>query len=172
MKEIEVKIFEIDEKRIISKLKKLGAKKIFEDEVRTMIFDTPKRSLIKNNLLLRLRVEGKEFVLGIKKKVPGNSLAKIRKEIEVKVDNLKDTELIINNLGFKKIYSSKKFRTSFILNGARIDLDRIPKIPTFMEIEASSVHLIEKIAKLLGYTMNETKNFSLKELIKYYSKKK
>ena len=70
MNEVEVKILNINRKEIEKKLVALGAKKVFDDKVSALFFDSDEKEVRHNNKQLRLRTEGKKAVLTIKRKIP------------------------------------------------------------------------------------------------------
>jgi adenylate cyclase class 2 len=173
MNEIEVKILGIDKKEIIAKLQKLGARKVFEGEIAGIAFETKDNRMQKKHNLLRLRKEGRESVLGFKGKKK-KSKFKIREEIEVKVDDFNAMKEILLRLGFFPKHQSIKYRVSYMLSKAIVEIDtyRNLSIPAFLEIESSSKKEIERAVNLLGYSMTDTNSWSLPEVIKYYARKK
>ena len=172
MKEIEIKILEINKKLIIYNLKKLGAKKIFEGEIKGMTFTSDNPLWNQDNNMLRLRQEGDNFFLCLKTKILTRSKAKIREEIEVEIKDFKNMKIILEKIGFFEQYKNKKYRTSFKLNNSRVEIEETRQFPTYLEIEAPSLGEIQKTVKLLGFTMNDTKAWSTSDLTKYYSSKK
>jgi len=172
MKEIEVKILEINKKEVIKKLQKLGAKKVFEGEIEGIVYDTKDNRLHRNKIVLRLRKEGNEYVLATKQRLKMKSKAKIREEIELRFDNFENMQIILKQLGFLPKYFNKKHRITFVLGKVRFDIDSYKKIPTFLEIEAHSEKEIEKAVKLLGYSPNQTNNWAYLDLINYYKNQK
>ena len=57
MQEIEVKILEINRKRIEKKPKEINAKKIFDGTIETLFYDFKDESIIKAKNVMRLRRE-------------------------------------------------------------------------------------------------------------------
>ena len=171
MKEIEIKIIEIDKKEIISKLKKLGAKKIFEGIVSGMTFKSGNPNWDTDKQMLRLRQEGDNFFLCLKSKLNIKSKAKVRDEIEVEINDLNNMKLILEKLGFSKQNQNTKYRTSYKLKNSRIEIEECKPFTPFLEIEAPNLKEIKKIVELLGFTMKDTKNWTLKDLFEYYNKK-
>ncbi|GAB3507184.1 CYTH domain-containing protein [Amycolatopsis cihanbeyliensis] len=73
-------------------------------------------------------------------------------EIEVGVDDFAAAGALLGMLGFDpKSYQETK-RTSFILDGAQVEIDIWPRIPPYLEIEAGSTDEVVRVAALLGYT--------------------
>ena len=176
MKEIEVKIIEIDKKKIISKLKKLGAKKNFEGIIRGEFFDYPNKKLDKNKELLRLRTMGKKAFLTFKGKANTKSKVKCCEEIEVEISNfdkLKEILFLIGLIVKKK--TTTKYRISYSMGKTHFEIEtpieEYSFIPPFMEIESTSAKNIYKYAKMLGYTKEKCLNWTGGDIIKYYKKK-
>ncbi|MFQ5620300.1 MAG: CYTH domain-containing protein, partial [Candidatus Nanoarchaeia archaeon] len=68
MREVEGKILEIDREVVIKKLEALGAKKIFEGELRAFYYDFPDGSIRKRHHHARLRKENDKVFLVYKVK--------------------------------------------------------------------------------------------------------
>jgi predicted adenylyl cyclase CyaB len=175
MKEIEVKILEIKRKNVEETLVRLGAKKVFDGDIRTLFFDFEDGKIIKAKDVLRLRKEEDKIELTYKK-VRVDKAAKNAEEYSVEVSDLEMTEKILQNLGLGIIDDMLKHRVSYKLDTARYDMDRYlgkyDFIPEFLEIEAENVKAIHHYAGLLGYEPKDCLPWSTKELIEYYSKKR
>jgi len=173
MNEVEVKILEINRKEVESKLKKLGAKKVYDGEIFAYYFDTSFDSLKKKNLILRLRQKDNCNELTLKQKVESNDM-KINKEYEVLVNDFKIAKQIVEILGYKVINIFHKHRTSYKLNDARFEIDtpKDMKIPCFLEIESDNKKTVEKYIKLLGFRMNDALNYTYEDVVNYYKKNK
>ncbi|MGV8141601.1 MAG: class IV adenylate cyclase [Candidatus Woesearchaeota archaeon] len=161
--EFEVKILEIDVENISEKLKKLGAKKIAERNMKRYVYDIiPK----KKDSWVRLRFDGIKTTLTIKEihtdKIDGT------KEIEIIVDDFDKTNLLLNKLGYKhKGYQENK-RISYKLNDVEIEIDSWPKIPTYLEIEAKSIDEVKKTVKQLGFKMSQTTSINTTDVYNKY----
>ena len=172
MKEVEVKILEIDRKKVEETLLQLGAKKVFDGNIQTVFLDFPDRRIVKAKDVLRLRKEGAKAELTYKK-VRFTQSAKTAEEYSVKVSNLETMKLILENLGLKVTESMEKHRVSYKLDTARFDIDRYlgsyDSIPEFMEIETQDTGSIHKYAALLGFKPEDCLPWSTTELIHHYS---
>jgi len=125
----------------------LEAERVFEKNI---VFDTAKKRLKKQGVLLRLRQQGARAILTVKKPVPGNSVYKVRDETEAHVSDFADMEKIIRAIGFQVVFIYEKYREVFNANGARIMIDETP-IGNFFEIEGSPER-IDAVALELGFT--------------------
>jgi len=169
MKEIEVKILEIKKDKVIEKLEELGAEKVSDGEMSVLIYDFEDERLSRNSDLLRLRGYDGDSVLAFKRKISKSS-AKIMEEYEVKVDNYNVMKDILKNLGLKPIRDYSKHRTSYHLGEVHFDIDTIPGIPTFMEIEAPDEETVKEFVVKLGFSLEDIKPWTGKDLLKHYKK--
>ena len=167
MKEIEVKILEIDVDEIRKKLLALGAEKIFDGELDIVGFDYPDGRLFKAGELLRVRKVGKEVELCFKGKKE-DSQFKTQEEIEVNTSAFKDTVTILEKIGLQVMYEGKKHRESYKLGKVRFEIDTYPNIPTFLEIEAPTEEEVKSTVEKLGYQMEQTNNLDARQLEKHY----
>lgn len=164
MKEIEVKILEIDVADIQQKLKTLGTKKTFDGDMHTIVFDTTDGQLKKKGQFLRLRQEGNNVHFCFKGKKDSSKKFKVREEIELNVSSMEDMTIILSQLGLVKKLEYFKHREQYKLGKISFDIDTYKEIPTFLEIEAPTEKEVEKAVKLLGYSMKDTTNASASEL--------
>ena len=173
MNEIEVKILDINKDDIIQKLKKFGAKKVFDDEINAIYLDYEDKRLVKNKNVLRLRTEGKTNVLTMKEFVSKKDV-KIFKEYELTVSDFKETQRIFEMLGIKKYTSMKKHRTSYKLDNIKFEFDKYENeydyIPLFLEIECEDKEKIFEYAKKLGFSKKQCTPYTFIDLVKIYEK--
>lgn len=174
MKEIEVKILNINRQKVEESLQRLGAKKVFDDEVFAYFYDFKDGSIAKSHSVMRLRKEGELAVLTFKK-VLDKQGAKIAEESSVEVSNLSEMKKILEDLGLSVTGSTEKHRVSYKLETVHFDIDHYigqhNYIPEFMEIEADNLVVIHKWANLLGFKAQDCLPWSINDLIKYYSPK-
>ena len=116
MKEVEVKVRDIDKAKVIEKVEALGAQKIFTGWVVDFRFDTPERDLSKQGKALRIRQKGKYFYLNLKGKKKSVDNIIDRNEIGVKISNFKTMHRILTDLGYIKIFELKKLQKLFPLS--------------------------------------------------------
>jgi len=176
MKEIEIKIIEIDRKRVQDDLATLGATKTFDGDVETWFFDFHGDTIMRARDLLRLRRVGDKTDLTFKKFVESRS-AKVRNEYEVSISDFETMSLILESLGLVSTLRMKKHRTSYRLkSGLEVDIDKYTgeysHIPELLEIEGEDAETIYLHAKLLGFQPEECRPWTTFDLIDYYSGKK
>ena len=176
MKEVEVKILEIDRGIVERKLNSLGASKTFEGGVETIFFDFPGNPIANAKNLLRLRKKGDKTELTFKKFI-ANESAKVTDEYEVLVSDFETIYFILESLGLVAIQRMKKHRISYALrSGVRVDLDRyvgeFSHIPDLMELEAQDTPTLRSHIKLLGFKPEDGKSWTTFDLVDYYSGKR
>jgi predicted adenylyl cyclase CyaB len=172
MKELEVKILEVNRIKIEETLASLGAKKVFDGDIQTMFFDFKDGTIIKAKNVLRLRKEQDKTELTYKK-VHVTQTVKLAEEYSVDVSNLETMKKILENIGLSITENMQKHRVSYTIDHTRFDIDcyagNYGYIPEFMEIEAENIDLIHKYAALLGFKAKDCLPWSTDELIRYYS---
>ena len=176
LKEIEIKILNINKRELVKKLQKLGAKKSFEGKIKGEFFDYPDYKLENNKELLRLRTAGEKVVLTFKKKENDKGKAKCCEEKEIEVENYDKTKEILLSIGLiVRKGTMTKHRVSYSLGKTHFEIEtpieEYSFIPPFMEIESDNEKNIYKYAKLLGYKEKDCLNWTGEDVINYYGKK-
>jgi predicted adenylyl cyclase CyaB len=175
MREIEVKILNVDRNILVNEISKLGAEKIFDGEIKTFFFDFSDSRVSKSENVLRLRQTEQSTLLTFKV-ILNKETAKEAEEYEVKVSDFQTTKKILEALGLLERGNIQKHRISYKLKNIQFDIDTHQKelsyVPTFMEIEAENIDLIYKYAELLGYKSKDCLPWSTEDVINHYSKKK
>jgi adenylate cyclase, class 2 len=169
MKEIELKLLEVDKKALSSKLRKLGAEKVFDGKLYALMFDYPDIRLRKSGILIRLRMSGKETCLTMKRKIPMEGV-KAAEENELVVSDFKATELLLKSIGLVVTGSVRKRRESYSLGNAIYEFDTIPGIPTYMEIETKDIRHMPRAFRNIGLKIEDAKPWSTRQVLEYYRK--
>ncbi len=162
--EIEIKILEIDVAKVISTLNALKANKIFDGKIFADFFKN------KDGIKLRIRrIDGKN-IMTFKKPI---SSAGIRhnEEIEISFDDYDGMVQLLAQLGFEHYGSSEKQRITYQLDETLFEIDTLPQIPTFLEIEAASVEELKEGVKLMGYSMDQTSSLTERTIKEHYGVK-
>lgn len=171
MKELEVKVLNMDLNELELKLQGLGAKLISQEvQVNTLI--DSKDNFIQNELDSYMRIRETRFTLKDKVKLTLTMKKNINREgirenIEINTD-ISDKESmlkILDNLGYKVVSEGYKERTSYELGDARFDLDTWDKDTypyPYMEIEVKHEDELEEMIKLLDIPKE---NISLKSIL-------
>lgn len=171
MQEIEVKILEIERGALEKKLRALGARKIFDGPVDVRMYDTPDRALKKKGVLLRLRKKGDVGELTVKTHFRRTLRAKMSSEYETHCD-FAAMQTMLSALGYVESFRMKKHRIEYALGKVRFEIDKLPRIPWFLEIEASSEREISTWVEKLGFTQSDVKNWWWHEVLAYYGHSK
>ncbi len=169
MKEIEVKILEINVEEVEEKLKKMGAEKVFEGEVISIYFDFSDKLLEKEDKILRLRQKEDKVILTYKELISQDE-AKIMDEYELKVNDFSSMKRIFKSIGLFPLYEFKKKRTTYELNQIHFEIDKYHDVPAFLEIEAPDLDTIDKMVSELGFSKEKVNSYSIKDVLKYYDK--
>jgi adenylate cyclase class 2 len=126
------------------------------DRVETnTFFDTEDRSLLALDKGLRLRVSrdvptGQEqYILTYKGPRQHGSL-KSRDEIEVTVGSPADAIALLECLGYSRMLSFEKKRQTWKLEGCTVELDQVPFLGCFIEIEGPREEAVLKVRDALG----------------------
>ena len=167
MKEIEVKILEIEVEDIKKRLEKIGAKVIFDGTLKNIYFDTEDNFLEKNSGVMRLRFDGEKAILTHKDKIKHGTV-KVADETELIVEDFENMHKILDRIGFQDKFTYSKKRISYCLDKVHFEIDSIAGIPTFLEIESEDESLIAKYVELLGFKQSDAKNWGTKQLCKHY----
>ena len=101
MKELEVKILEVNRKKIEEILANLGAKKVFEGSIQTLFFDFEDGRIVKARDVLRLRKEPNNIELTYKKVHYTESL-KAAEEYSVEISDMEEMKKILDELGLNR----------------------------------------------------------------------
>jgi len=168
LKEIEVKILEINVEEIEKKLREIGAKKVFEGELVSIYFDFESRSLERKGKVLRLRQKGDTVILTYKELI-NQDKAKIMDEYELAVNELEPMKRIFEGIGLP-LYEFNKHRTTYKLGQINFEIDQYPGIPAFLEIETSDLSKLNEIISEFGFSEEEVKTYSIKDVLEYYGK--
>lgn len=145
--EIEAKFRVADHDPIRERLRALGARRVGEVMESNHIFDDAERSLLARQCGLRVR-SNRDLATGAVgstltyKGPPHPGAAKQREEIETAVGDAETACRLLRALGFVEVIRFEKRRESWRLSEALIELDTLPKLGTFVEIEAGSVEAI------------------------------
>ncbi len=161
--EYEVKVLEVDVDLIDKKLIDLGARKeekffrIWSYKVDD--WDTPEEEHI------RLRDEGDKITLTYKKKT--SSAIDGTEEIEFEVSSFEDAAKFMSKFTFNGVFYQERKRWHYFLDDIEFAIDFWPKIPAFLEVEASDEKGVERGLEMLVIKEHEG-NLSIVDVYKKY----
>ena len=169
MKEIEVKILEINVDEIINKLESIGAKKEGSHQIIAHHYDFEDKRLHKDGMSLRLRKWGDRIEFTSKKKLYADH-DKIREELQVEINDFDEMDKLLKSIGLGEKVDMNKNRTSYVLGDARFEIDTYEGIPPLLEIEAPNEKILQEMVEKLGFSMSDTKPWSGRKVWKHYGK--
>jgi adenylate cyclase class 2 len=173
MKEIEVKVLNIDKSRLLNNLFLINAKLIKKEFQKNIMFDYEDNRLFNSGGYIRLRElddlinKKKSYIVTFKELITKDKF-KISEETEFETLNLENTIKFLNKLGLKIFRIDEKFRESYKLDLGLVEIDTWPGVPTYIEVEAESEENIKQILNFLDYKLSDSTSMSLKEIIKFY----
>ena len=170
MREIEVKILDVDRVAIEKKLRSLGAKKLFDHRIDFRYFDFSDGRLRKKGTVLRLRKNGDRGELTVKSDLRQTKNAKTANEIETEVD-FDSTRRILLALGYEERSKTVKRRIEYVLGRVHFEIDKLPGIPWLLEIEAPTIKALKETVALLGYKQSDARPWWWKDVLAHYKKK-
>lgn len=120
-----------------------------------LFFDTEDRSLLAADQGLRLRINRdletgtEQYILTFKGPRRHGSL-KTRDEHELAVADPRAAATLLSHLGYAQVLSFQKKRESWMLDDCHIELDDLPHLGSFVEIEGPSEQAVLDIRSRLG----------------------
>lgn len=173
VKELEVKILNVDLEEMEKKIISLGGRLIAKEvQVNTLIDSTTKPIKESINAYLRIRetkdlLNNKSDITLTLKKIVSTQGLRENIEMNSQVENKETILQIFKELGYDKIEEGFKERKSYSLQNARFDLDiwdeKTYPYP-YMEIEVESQEDLDKIIKLLNIPKENISTKSIMEL--------
>src|SRR6185436_8294031 len=128
---------EVNVPELEKKLLEIGAEKVGEYDYRRALFDYPDLRMNQKDQWLRLRTNGEEVTLAYKEKTSasGDSV----KEIEVRVDDYEKTYELLKSMGLAIKREEENKRVRYKKGNTVFDIDSWPGIPTYLEVESTSI---------------------------------
>lgn len=155
--EIETKVLDIDAGEVEKKLADLGARVVKQTTLRVDWYRPRGIGEGEDPWFLRIRSddEGKHQVTW---KAKSDVLGVARKHKEINFDIPEPEKLadLFEELGLEFYAHQDKKRKSFTFKDWLFDIDRYPKMPSFLEIEGKSEDEVKEAIALLGLENNRT----------------
>ncbi len=153
--EIEAKMKVPDLTAVRAKLAELSARRLGSYLERNTFFDTEDRSLLAADEGLRVRSStdrdtGTAICTMTHKGPRQHGQLKSREETEMTVGDEADGLAMLTVLGFDRVLSFEKRRESWSLGGCKVELDELPHLGTFVEIEGPKDETVMKVREQLG----------------------
>lgn len=160
VKEKEVTILEIDETHFINKILNVGAIKQGEFLQRRYVYDF---NPINPNKWIRLRTNGNKTTLTIKE-IKDKHAIDGTEELEVTVGDFDNTNIILNQLGYKARNYQENYRKLFLLDNVEISIDSWPLIPTYAEIEGKNNKDVINALDKIGYSLSDATTLDVESI--------
>ena len=145
--EHEAKVLDIDLIETAALILAKGGEQVGETKLmRRYVYDITSGDMSK---WIRLRDTGSETTLCVKA-IRSDAIDGTH-EVETTVGDFAATNELLALIGFTPKSYQENRRTSFTLDGARLELDEWPLIPPYLEIEADTQDDVLRVAGLLGY---------------------
>ena len=142
--ELELRILDVDTKKVMEKLEELGAKKIGDWHYKRYVYDT--KPYVKDKWI-RLRTNGIETTLTYKE-YNSESIDGV-KELEIIVSDLNKTLQILEILGYKPRSIQENKRIRYMLDEVEIDIDTWPHLKPYVEVEAKTKKEVDSVIEIL-----------------------
>jgi len=154
-KEIELKILNIEPKKIKEKIEKVGGEQILGPTLfHELYFESSAQKQRYSSF--RLRLEGGVSILNLKMENEVSEQFEIRDEYEVEVSDFETTKKILELAGFTVFREREKMREAYRIGSVRIEIDTYPNIKPYIELESETEEDIKKLVELLGFNMKDT----------------
>ncbi|HEX7010951.1 MAG TPA: class IV adenylate cyclase [Phycisphaeraceae bacterium] len=152
--EIEAKMRLPDLEAIEHKLQEASAQWVTELMEVNTYFDTPQGQLKSTDQGLRIRLEqpsdAPPRVVLTYKGPRAHGQLKSRSEVELAVENERDAAQLLAALGYQPVLSFQKRRRRWQLDSCLIELDTLPYLGDFIEIEGPSEQAVLTVRQKLG----------------------
>jgi adenylate cyclase class 2 len=155
--EIEAKMKVDDFDEIRRRLQGSGATRVGSVLELNTFFDSADRHLVLKDKGLRLRrtrddrTGQEQFIITVKGPQQKGEL-KSREEAEVRVDDGEDAKAVLAALGFEPTLSFEKRRESWTLDDCKVELDELPILGRFVEIEGPGESAVMRVREKLEMT--------------------
>ena len=153
--EIEAKIRLTEPQSLHDKLKELDATLDRQVRETNTYFDLADGELKSSDQGLRIRVEqdrasGKTHTVITHKGPRAHGKFKSRSETELGVQDARGAAQLLAVLGYQSVLTFEKDRTRYLIDGCRVEIDTLPHLGTFVEIEGDSEEAVEAVRHKVG----------------------
>ncbi len=152
--EIEAKIKVESHDAVRRRLAELGAERVHVVTETNQIFDTAERRLFGSGCGLRVRTcrgEGQVPAATLTfKGPPTKGPLKSREERETQVSQPQETAAILQALGFAPVLTFEKHREEWRLDDTKVELDELPRLGFYVEIEGPDEAAVSSARARLG----------------------
>lgn len=143
--EYEAKVLEIDPVAMAARIRDAGGEHMARRLMRRYVYDTVPA---KRGRWIRLRDSGSDVTLCVKE-ITSDAIDGTR-ETETTVGDFETTHALLERIGVSAKSYQENHRDSWILDGARLEIDSWPRIPPYLEIEADCTEQVWTTAARLS----------------------
>jgi adenylate cyclase class 2 len=153
--ELEAKMQVPDHERVRARLREHGATRVGACMELNTFFDTPDRALLAQDKGLRVRhtcdfATGGERHVVTYKGSPQAGALKNREEVEIAVDDGGRASLLLERLGYAPTLSFEKRRETWRVDDCLVELDELPQLGCFVEIEGPDEEAVLSVRDALA----------------------
>lgn len=149
--EYEAKVLDIDVADVTERIEKAGGKLVAPEGLqRRCVYDGIP---VNPAIWMRLRDNGRKATLAVKH-IRHNGIDGTD-EVETGIDDFTAARRGFELLGLRAKSYQENYRTSYQLDGVRLEIDRWPLIPPYLEIEGDDEQQVIAIAARLGYESDD-----------------
>lgn len=178
MKEIEVKVLDIDKAAVIGKLEKMGCQLVKDEAQVNTIYDFPDLRLLKKKGYARIRevrdhLNNQNITFMTVKTMVSQEKYKIMDESETIIDDPLAGHGIFKSFGMFVRKVLIKDRISYQYKNSLIEIDDVKgtEYPfPLLEVETIYDEELQEILDLLGYTLTDTTSLTMTEIMANYFK--
>jgi adenylate cyclase class 2 len=163
--EIEVKVLGVDRASVVAAIERAGGRKEFAAFYRTFLYDFPDRRMLAQGGYVRIRNEGAKWVAVCKKRAREGGGAGAMEEVEVGLSDSESGAQFLEALGLRRFFCFEKKRTRYSCGCAVFDMDELPGLPSYLEIEAPSWEEVDAALGLLGIAGERALRIGLGEFL-------
>jgi adenylate cyclase, class 2 len=163
--EAKARVERLDQVR--GRLGRLGARLVESGFEHNIVFDTPDGRLRSKDSLLRLR-KYVTSVLTFKGPRAGSRPVKSRREVEFEVSDFDSAAELLESLGFVRTWTYQKQREKWSLDEAKVFLDVVPYLGSFVEVEAADEERVMEALGRLGIPKSSITPATYLELFEEY----
>lgn len=148
--EFEAKALNIDPDVVAGVILEAGGVHVADRLMRRYVYDIVPGD---KSRWIRLRDNGTESTLCVKQIISAE-IDGVR-EVEIEISDFEATNALLGMLGFTPKAYQENRRSSWKLDGVRLEIDSWPLIPPYLEIEGDSVEQVHETAERLGLSADE-----------------
>ncbi|MEM6459694.1 MAG: class IV adenylate cyclase [Planctomycetota bacterium] len=154
--EVEAKLKLADPDALVGQLEELDAVLDRRFVETSTYYDRDAGDLKTSDQGLRVRVEvddadGATHAVMTHKGPRAHGRLKSRAETEVGVADARGAAQLLSALGYHPVLSFEKHRSRYLLDGCRVEIDRLPHLGHYVEIEGGTEDDVEAVRRKLGF---------------------